>query len=199
MSTSSKLLHTLVALALTLCAAPISAQVVGVAGPSCNGSGSVLAAFDDGQAFLGTRFICVGCPLTDTLNWSPAPCGNILGGAGHAGDRLVCVTAINGLCGAIIALTAQGYLLAGSPEQCWSALLDDQTIFQKAGRPAGTVLGAGTQSGGELWAVTALGEVLRVSFSGVQFQTVTRMGTVPGLLPTPALHRSWAEVKLHYR
>lgn len=165
---------------------------------TCNGSGNLMVAFENGDAFVGTHTPCPYCPPTDTLTWAPAPSGNILASAGRAGDRMVGLIGSRGLCGYLVCVTAQGYILMGSDSYSWSPSLEGQTVFQRLGTPPEPIVGTGSD-GDAVYLLTQSGSVLRVQYVGGGSFTVARVGGFPWLMPTPTVPASWGQLKARYR
>jgi hypothetical protein len=77
--------------------------------------------------------------------------------------------------------------------------MEGRNVFQVLGSPAEAIVGAGTDSGSQLYLLTASGNVLRVQFQGVQFQFVSSLGRFTNLIPTTALRSTWGRLKARYR
>lgn len=166
---------------------------------TCNGSNNLLLALDDGEAFVGSFIPCPVCTPTDTLNWTPAPCGNILASAGRTGERLLLLFNLSGVCGFLNAVTDRGFVLMGTDTQCWQTAMESRSVFQVLGLPPEEIVGAGTDNGSQLFLLTASGSVLRVQYQGAQFQFVTNLGKFSEPIPTPALRSTWGQLKGRYR
>lgn len=173
-------------------------QVVGACTVACNGSGNLLLAFDDGTAYVGARAPCVGCPGTDSLYFTTASFGNILASAGRAGDRLLAMFYQPSVCGYLVGITQQGYVLIGTPEQPWGTAMEGQSVFARLGMPSQRVVGGGSD-GSAVMMVTEAGDVFAISASGPQFFFPNLKGRIPGFQPTTTTGQSWGSLKASFR
>jgi hypothetical protein len=160
------------------------------------GGGDLWLVYDDGTAFTGTFVPCPYCPPTDTLNWSPASCGNILSSAGRSGDRILLLSSSRS--GGMSFVTDRGYICYWNGG-CWSTVLEGLSVFQRLGSPPEAMIGAGTVEDG-LYLLTESGNAISVGLaSNPNSISVTRLGHVSGFGPTRALPSSWGQLKSRYR